>query len=154
MPLPPADVIEIAKSYAYQTVVRDKTPAEATDYIRRYYPAVTQEQLDMARHQAELGIEVGERLTHMSADAHLRDALEGYALPDERVGVRVHIYRNMASGEVRHNSVYLDMRWDQTKSDIDRAAAQFVQSLAGESREVESWAYQFEGPTLWPVQRS
>lgn len=102
MPLPSADTIEIAKSYANQIVAGGKTPAEATDYILRYYPGVTQQQLEMAIGQAQLGIEVGERLTHMNAGQQLREALEGYALPDERVGVRVHIYRNMPDGDVRH----------------------------------------------------
>lgn len=153
MPLPPPEVIDLAKAYAYRLEV-GYTDAEAQAYIRNRFPNATAWQRQRAYYEARRGIEVGQALQHMGQDQYLREALEGKRAPAQTVGVRVQVTRHRQEGNSwdndRVNDLYVEARWDETIHDVLARVREWFDATERTSGPAVAWSVQFVGPTLWP----
>ena len=153
----PEILAAMAKSYAYQ-IGKGVDPVQARAYLRREFPFATQNNIRQVVSHAQRGITVGERMRTLNPDQPLRDALGRMRPPHEQVGVRVHIwitrparFRGRERESEQHVTVYLNLRWDDTRSRVDEEVRRYVQSgRRSYGREAE-YHWDFSGPTWWPA---
>ena len=152
MALPDARVILAAKAYAHQIEI-GRSAEQARNYIAEEL-ALTGYQVRSAIRQAQRAMRVGEVLSGLRPEDTIREALEGQRAPAATVGVRVEVTRiNVFQGgytEDRKNTLYVEVGWDDTVSDVLDQVRQWFENTERGSGPAVAWEVEFKGPSLWP----
>ena len=152
MALPDARVILAAKAYAHQIEI-GRSAEQARNYIAEEL-ALTGYQVRSAIRQAQRAMRVGEVLATLRPEDTVREALEGQRAPAATVGVRVEVTRiNVFQGgytEDRKNTLYVEVGWDDTVSDVLDQVRQWFENTERGSGPAVAWEVEFRGPSLWP----
>jgi hypothetical protein len=163
MPLPGIAIIQMAKSYAYQSE-RIGAAAAREDLLERY-PYATRRQIDSAINQAQRATAVGTELERLRLEAEqrpdlwerqVREALGVRRAPAQRVGVRVDISAGKLSGtgytQEYYNTLYIEVSWNDTLEVVRERVEAYIGQLESRYRRDLGFSWEFSGPSLWPGQ--
>lgn len=145
------NIINMAKAYSRQ-LDQDKTGAEARAYLEQAFGAATDTQVDAAIYEAQRGREVAAKLSGKGGKYRLINALGGEEPPSERVGVRVNVVSTMSGGGTQVHTLYIDMNWKDTISDVGFEVQDWIDKGQSKGYNVERHDWYIEGPTRWPVE--